>query len=90
MSSSADRLAARLPGPLATLVRDHRVRYLVVAGTVTVGVASGPDSIDALTAAGADVVLESLVAFPDWLARRSNSSISPVSGLSRRCAGIGA
>ena len=43
------------------------------AGTVTVGVASGPDSIDALTAAGADVVLESLVAFPDWLARRSNS-----------------
>ncbi|GAA0270456.1 HAD family hydrolase [Cryptosporangium japonicum] len=37
------------------------------AGTVSVAVASGPFPADALRAAGADVVLESLHEFPDWL-----------------------
>jgi phosphoglycolate phosphatase len=38
------------------------------AAVLTVGVATGPDSPPALRAAGADVVLDSLTAFPAWLA----------------------
>lgn len=38
------------------------------ADALSVGVASGPISAEDLTAAGADVVLPSLIAFPDWLA----------------------
>lgn len=38
------------------------------AGAIAVGVATGPDSTDALTAAGADVVLDSLGHFAAWLA----------------------
>jgi phosphoglycolate phosphatase len=38
------------------------------AGARAVGVTTGPDSTDALKAAGADVVLDSLVDFPAWLA----------------------
>jgi phosphoglycolate phosphatase-like HAD superfamily hydrolase len=38
------------------------------AGVVAVGVATGPDSTAALSAAGADVVLESLECFAAWLA----------------------
>jgi phosphoglycolate phosphatase-like HAD superfamily hydrolase len=37
------------------------------AGTVAVTVATGPFTVDALRAAGADVVLESLREFPRWL-----------------------
>ncbi|WP_211247236.1 HAD family hydrolase [Cryptosporangium arvum] len=36
-------------------------------GAVAVAVASGPFDADALRAGGADVVLESLTEFPDWL-----------------------
>lgn len=39
-----------------------------VAGAVGVGVATGPHTAAQLTAAGADVVLPDLMAFPDWLA----------------------
>jgi len=38
------------------------------AGAIAVGVATGPDSTDALTAAGAEVVLDSLEHFAAWLA----------------------
>jgi phosphoglycolate phosphatase len=38
------------------------------AGVITVGVTTGPHSADALHAAGADAVLDSLVAFSAWLA----------------------
>ncbi|GJF28244.1 hydrolase [Kitasatospora sp. NE20-6] len=38
------------------------------AGAVAVAVATGPYGPDALRAAGADVVLDDLTAFPDWLA----------------------
>lgn len=37
------------------------------AGATTVGVATGPDSVASLTAAGADVVLDSLEGFGAWL-----------------------
>jgi phosphoglycolate phosphatase-like HAD superfamily hydrolase len=37
------------------------------AGTVSVAVASGPFAADALRRAGADVVLDDLRAFPEWL-----------------------
>ena len=37
-----------------------------LAGAVAVGVPSGPFGPDELAAAGADVVLDSLVEFPDW------------------------
>lgn len=37
-----------------------------LAGAIAVGVPSGPFSADELTAAGADVVLESLIDFPHW------------------------
>jgi phosphoglycolate phosphatase len=39
-------------------------------GALAVAVASGPHPVTALRDAGADVVLESLVAFPDWLSSR--------------------
>jgi phosphoglycolate phosphatase len=44
----------------------------LAAGALAVAVTTGPDSADALTAAGAAVVLESLTAFPAWLATVSS------------------
>ncbi|WP_406202107.1 HAD family hydrolase [Kitasatospora sp. NBC_01560] len=51
-------------------VGDHLgdIRGARLAGAVAVGVATGPYGADELLAAGADVVLADLTAFPDWLA----------------------
>lgn len=51
-------------------VGDHPgdVEAARVAGALAVGVATGPRTADELAAAGADVVLTDLTAFPDWLA----------------------
>ena len=51
-------------------VGDHPgdVRAARVAGAVAVGVTTGAHDAAALSSAGADVVLESLDAFPSWLA----------------------
>ena len=38
-----------------------------IAGAIAVGVPSGPFTATELTAAGADIVLDSLLEFPDWL-----------------------
>ncbi len=38
-----------------------------LAGAIAVGVPSGPFTATELTAAGADIVLDSLLEFPDWL-----------------------
>ncbi|MGW2276518.1 HAD family hydrolase [Streptomyces sp. NPDC001770] len=50
-------------------VGDHvgDVRGAQVAGAVSVGVTTGPCDADELRAAGANVVLADLTAFPDWL-----------------------
>lgn len=50
-------------------VGDHvgDVRGARAAGTLSVAVATGPCPADELRAAGADVVLDDLSAFPDWL-----------------------
>ncbi|MEU1090817.1 haloacid dehalogenase-like hydrolase [Streptomyces sp. NPDC005892] len=50
-------------------VGDHvgDVRGAQVAGAVSVGVTTGPCDADELRAAGADVVLSDLTAFPAWL-----------------------
>ena len=44
------------------------MRSARAAGVVAVGVRTGPSTSDQLYQAGADVVLEDLNAFPDWLA----------------------
>ncbi|GAA3386556.1 HAD family hydrolase [Cryptosporangium minutisporangium] len=44
------------------------------AGTVSVAVATGPFGVDALRAAGADVVLDDLREFPSWLAEYARSA----------------
>jgi phosphoglycolate phosphatase len=51
-------------------VGDHvgDVRGARIAGALSVAVATGPCDGDALRAAGADVVLDDLSAFPAWLA----------------------
>ena len=46
------------------------VRSAIDAGALAVGVATGPDSPDALEHAGADVVLSSLTELPAWLDSR--------------------
>ncbi|WP_424184094.1 HAD family hydrolase [Actinokineospora sp. G85] len=50
-------------------VGDHEgdVRGARAAGALAVGVPTGPLTADALRAAGADVVLDSLLDFPTWL-----------------------
>ncbi|WP_156757564.1 HAD family hydrolase [Actinokineospora pegani] len=50
-------------------VGDHEgdVRGARAAGALSVGVPTGPLTADALRAAGADVVLDSLLDFPAWL-----------------------
>lgn len=47
---------------------EHDMRSARAAGVVAVGVRTGPSTSDQLYQAGADVVLEDLNAFPDWLA----------------------
>lgn len=51
-------------------VGDHTgdVRGARTAGALSVAVATGPCPADELLAAGADVVLDDLTAFPAWLA----------------------
>ncbi|WP_338672005.1 HAD hydrolase-like protein [Streptomyces sp. SCSIO 30461] len=51
-------------------VGDHTgdVRGARTAGALSVGVATGPCGADELAAAGADVVLPDLTAFPEWFA----------------------
>ncbi|MGZ6995770.1 MAG: HAD family hydrolase, partial [Acidimicrobiia bacterium] len=41
-----------------------------LAGATAVGVPTGPFTADELRAAGADIVLGSLLEFPDWFLRR--------------------
>ena len=62
-------------------VGDHvgDVRGARAAGAVSVAVATGPCDAAELRAAGADVVLPDLTAFPDWL-RRYTAGGSPASG----------
>ncbi|WP_415925316.1 HAD family hydrolase [Streptomyces sp. ME19-01-6] len=52
-------------------VGDHTgdVRGARTAGALSVAVATGPCGAEELRAAGADVVLDDLTAFPEWLAR---------------------
>lgn len=52
-------------------VGDHTgdVRGARTAGALSVAVATGPCATEELRAAGADVVLDDLTAFPEWLAR---------------------
>lgn len=52
-------------------VGDHTgdVRGARTAGALSVAVATGPCTTEELRAAGADVVLDDLTAFPEWLAR---------------------
>lgn len=54
----------------AVLVGDHAgdMRGARSAGVLGVGVLTGPCAAEELRAAGADVVLDDLRAFPDWLA----------------------
>jgi phosphoglycolate phosphatase len=47
------------------------------AGAVAVAVATGPTSRADLEAAGADVVLDDLSAFPDWWARWRQTVAQP-------------
>src|SRR5205085_10262253 len=51
-------------------VGDHLsdVRAAQRAGVLSVAVTTGPFAAEALTEAGADVVLPNLIGFPDWLA----------------------
>ena len=44
-----------------------------LAGAVAVGVPTGPFTADELSRAGADVVLASLLDFPEWLATTSTA-----------------
>ena len=44
------------------------VRAAIDASALAVGVTTGPDDARALVSAGADLVLDSLADFPDWLA----------------------
>lgn len=50
---------------------EHDMRSARAAGVVAVGVRTGPSTSDQLYQAGADVVLDDLNAFPDWLAQIS-------------------
>ncbi|WP_432574155.1 HAD family hydrolase [Kineococcus sp. SYSU DK005] len=70
----AERKGPRLAALGATAyVGDHPgdVRAARVAGAVAVAVTTGAHDADALRAAGADVVLDGLGAFPAWLARHA-------------------
>ena len=53
-------------------VGDHPgdVEAAKVAGAAAVAVHTGPQSVESLTAAGADVVLDDLLEFPEWLSSR--------------------
>jgi phosphoglycolate phosphatase len=44
------------------------IESAIGASAIAVGVTTGPDDTRALLAAGADIVLETLEEFPDWLA----------------------
>jgi len=50
-------------------VGDHTgdVQAARVAGAISVAVATGPQPVSALVAAGADVILDDLLGFPQWL-----------------------
>jgi phosphoglycolate phosphatase-like HAD superfamily hydrolase len=50
-------------------VGDHSgdVQAARVAGAISVAVATGPQSVSTLAAAGADVILDDLLGFPQWL-----------------------
>ncbi|MGW0699511.1 HAD family hydrolase [Streptomyces sp. NPDC002867] len=56
-------------------VGDHigDVRGARVAGALSVAVPTGPCDADELRGAGADVILDDLTAFPDWLRSRARS-----------------
>ncbi|PXY20205.1 haloacid dehalogenase [Prauserella flavalba] len=47
------------------------------AGAIALGVATGPCTREQLLAAGADVVLDSLAEFPDWLAASAGGARGP-------------
>ncbi|UYQ62869.1 HAD family hydrolase [Streptomyces peucetius] len=66
-------------------VGDHTgdVRGARLAGALSVAVPTGPCDADELRAAGADVVLEDLTAFPAWLRSFSAGSFSAGSGSGR-------
>jgi phosphoglycolate phosphatase len=49
------------------------VRAAHACGAYAVGVATGPDSVDDLRAAGADVAFETLEELPGWLARTATA-----------------
>ncbi|MBA0053148.1 HAD family hydrolase [Streptomyces sp. AJS327] len=59
----------------AVYVGDHTgdVRGAKAAGALSVGVATGPCEAEVLRAAGADVVLPDLTAFPAWLVSYAGS-----------------
>jgi phosphoglycolate phosphatase len=60
----------RLLQEAATIyVGDHTgdVQAARVAGAISVAVATGPQPVSALAAAGADVILDDLLGFPQWL-----------------------
>lgn len=67
----ADKGAVLREHGASVYVGDHLgdVRAAVVGGCVSVAVATGPISAEELRAAGADVVLDDLTAFPAWLAQ---------------------
>jgi phosphoglycolate phosphatase len=50
---------------------EHDMRSARAAGVTAVGVLTGPSTSDQLRAAGADVILDDLTAFPDWLSQIS-------------------
>lgn len=66
---AAGKGAALMKHGAAVYVGDHTgdVDAARAAGAVSVGVASGPYDIAALTAYGADIVLPDLLAFPGWI-----------------------
>jgi phosphoglycolate phosphatase len=59
-------------------VGDHAgdMRGAQAAGVFAVGVTTGPCDADELRAAGADVVLDDLTEFPDWLTRFGDTAVA--------------
>ncbi|MGH3715928.1 MAG: HAD family hydrolase [Micromonosporaceae bacterium] len=81
----ADKGAVLREHGASIYVGDHLgdVRAAQVGGCVSVGVTTGPISAADLRAAGADVVLADLTAFPAWLAGHLTARVPPRSVVHR-------
>lgn len=69
---AADKAAPLIEHGVSIYVGDHPGDVLgaLTAGAIAVGVSTGPHDAAALRAAGADVVLDSLLGLPQWLQAR--------------------